>query len=241
MKILVLSDIHSNLEALISVFNNVETHSIDLILNLGDIVGYGPDPEKCIEFAMERNFISIKGNHERMLFNPLLRRFANDVARFAIEWTDENLRHTYRQFLERLPEIYRYSNEILCVHGSPIDPDEYILRTSTAQRSLQKIKDEGIKICFHGHSHVPGIFNENANFFYEEDKKFYLREGVFLINPGSVGQPRDRNPMASYCIFDETDFSVMFYRVEYNISRTCEKIALANLPPELGMRLWYGI
>lgn len=242
MKFLIISDIHSNLEALIAVFKDAEKHSIDSVFNLGDIIGYGPDPVQCIQFAIERNFISIKGNHERMLFDKLLRKFANEIARYAIEWTDENIGYNERLFLEKLPDNYRYHEKILCVHGSPLDADEYILRSYTAKKSLEKIKNDNINICFHGHSHIPGIFDKDANFFYEIDKKIYLKEEEnYLINPGSVGQPRDRNPLASYCIFDEIELSVVFHRVEFDISETCKKIASKGLPVELGMRLWYGI
>ncbi len=241
MKILIISDIHSNLEALISVINATRKESFDLKICLGDIIGYGPDPDQCIKILEKENFISIKGNHERMLIDKNLRIFANKIAREAIEWTDENISTKSRIFIENLKNDYFY-NEILFVHGSPKEPDEYILRKSIAINNIEYLKEKEIHLCFFGHTHIPIIFFENGEFLYKIDEKIHLDiEKFYLINPGSVGQPRDKNPAASYCIFDDKDFSFIFKRTEYNISRTVEKIEENRLPPECGTRLFYGI
>ncbi len=241
MNILILSDIHSNIEALISVFKDAEKHSFDMIFNLGDIIGYGPDPVKCVEFVRDKGMVSIKGNHERMLFNLSLRRYANEIARYAIDWTDENISFQCREFLEGLPEVCRNNDKFLCVHGTPMDPDEYIFRISTAHRAIEKIKEENLNLCFHGHSHIPGVFDDKGNFLYVENEKIDLNGSPHLVNPGSVGQPRDRDPRASYCIYNEREQTVTFYRVEYDILTTFQKIEKAGLPVELGTRLFYGI
>ncbi|MEJ5283521.1 MAG: metallophosphoesterase family protein [Brevinematia bacterium] len=239
MKIAILSDIHSNLEALISVLNNLSKESFDFIISLGDIVGYGPDPEKCVDIIQREKIISIKGNHERMLIKPEDRIFANELARRAIEWTEENLSLKSKIFLESLPEKYEYEG-LLFVHGSPLNPDEYIIRRRVAIDSIQKIKEDGFKLCFFGHTHLPGIFYEDGAFSYF-DKTLLEGEKYYLINPGSVGQPRDRNPKSSYLIFDFQEYSVNLKRVEYNITNTVEKIQNYGLPEELGTRLYYGI
>ncbi|MCX7821077.1 MAG: metallophosphatase family protein [Brevinematales bacterium] len=239
MKIIVLSDIHSNLEALKSILNDISKISFDLIISLGDIIGYGPDPEKCIKIIQKEGIISIKGNHERMLLKAEDRVFANDIARKAIEWTEENISTNSKIFIESLPDRYNYG-EFLFVHGSPLDHDEYILRRNTAIKSIQKIREEGINFCFFGHTHIPGIFYEDGGFYYNDN--IYLdKDKYYLINPGSVGQPRDRNPKTSYLIFETEEKILTFKRIEYNISRTAEKIEEAGLPIELGVRLYYGV
>ncbi len=241
MKIVVVSDIHSNLEAFLSVLNDVSKEFFDLFVSLGDIIGYGPDPEKCIKLIDEERIISIKGNHERMLFRVEERVLANELARRAIEWTEENISTKSKIFLDRLEEVYQH-NDLLFVHGSPLDPDEYILRRGTAMRSIEEIKRIGFKLCFFGHTHIPGIFYENGSFIYDDDNNILLeREKIYLINPGSVGQPRDRNRKASYLVFDTEKYSIKFRRVEYNITQTIEKIEKLGLPEELGLRLYYGV
>lgn len=243
MKYLIISDIHSNFEALKCVIEEIEKTRYDRIISLGDIIGYGPDPSECIKIVKEENVLSIAGNHERMLINPSLRKFANINARKAIEWTEQKISISDEEFLRLLHDSLEDSFfPILYVHGSPNDPDEYILTISTAMRSLRTIESKGINICFFGHSHIPGIIDEDGNYYYQPETTFSLRpDKHYLINPGSVGQPRDRDRRCSFCTLDTEKLSVFFHRKEYNISRTVEKINENNLPEELGIRLWYGI
>jgi predicted phosphodiesterase len=243
LKFLIISDIHSNFEALKCVIEEIKRDSFDRIVCLGDIVGYGPQPDECVKFIRNNSVVSITGNHERMLFNPSLRIYANVNARRAIEWTDGIISVSSREFLEKLPVFLKDEEKrISFVHGSPCDPDEYIFKISVALRSIEKIKNENIRLCFFGHTHIPGIIDEDGNLYYEENVTMALDfRRYYLINPGSVGQPRDRDPRASFCVFDDAKNTVKFYRREYNISKTVEKIEEYGLPLELGERLWYGV
>ena len=243
MKTIVFSDIHSNLEALQEAFRIAEeTGPFALKLCLGDTVGYGPYPSECLDLLRKDHFQMIIGNHERMLINPAERKKANSAAREAIAWTEENLSMENRIFIESLPESLMLPENLAAVHGSPNDPDEYIMRGSTAVRSIYALEESNIRVCFFGHTHIPGIFDENGNYFYEPGKIFRLdKKKHWLINPGSIGQPRDRDKRGSFCIFDSEAFTAAFIRFDYNITKTAEAMREKGLPESLAQRLSYGL
>ena len=247
MRFIVYSDIHSNLEALQEFFkiignqlSNKEKNRIKMLC-LGDIIGYGASPSESLSLVLENSDIILKGNHERMMLDVSLRSFANNSARRAIEWTEKQLSSKEKEKIESFPEKAEIENRILVVHGSPKDPDEYIIRSNQALESIIYLKRKGFRLCFHGHTHLPGIFDENGRYFYNSDTIFNLStDQCYLINPGSIGQPRDGDSRGSFCIFDEETSSLIFHRFNYDIKKSAEKIKKSGLPPELGDRLYVG-
>jgi predicted phosphodiesterase len=243
MKLFLISDIHSNIDALTSFMDFTEDFRgpEDVIACLGDIIGYGPNPSECITFIRENCLYVIAGNHERMLLYPDQREFANEVAQRAIEWTDSVLSREEKEYLANLPGMIDAEGRYIFAHGSPGDPDLYILRQSQAREAVSILRDMKRFICFFGHTHIPGIFDEEGIYYYQENATLMLQpEGYYLINPGSIGQPRDRDKRASFCVFDE-DMTVTFYRFDYDIIKVFESIKREGLPEELGERLLYGI
>ncbi|RMF97477.1 MAG: metallophosphoesterase [Candidatus Schekmanbacteria bacterium] len=244
MKIAIISDIHSNLEAFESVLKKIEKIDADSIYCLGDIVGYNANPNECVEIIREREIPSLMGNHDRVACGIEEPIFFNPVAREAVLWTRGELSQKNRDFLCQLPEKMNISNEILCVHGSPRDADEYIFGEATAEKCLNYLEDYeiGIKICFFVHTHFKAAYS-TANISPSEGSKikFHLKENyIYLINPGSVGQPRDRDWRASFVVFDSEKKLITYYLEEYDVEKTAEKIRKKELPLYLAERLFEG-
>ncbi len=247
MKRALISDIHSNLEALEAVLEDIRQQGISEIYCLGDIVGYGPNPQECLEKVMELD-VCILGNHdEAVLHNP---EGFNIVARIAILWTRDQLNGLRPKsaaamrrwdFLGGLPRFHT-EGEFIFVHGSPRDPtNEYVFCADVYNNQKMEALFNWIeRYCFQGHTHTPGVFTRRE-FFLPEECNFQCRltgEKV-MINVGSVGQPRDRDPRACYIVL--IDDQVTFRRVEYAIDTTVEKIyAIADLENSLGDRLRDG-
>ena len=243
MKIGIISDIHSNSEALNSVLKNIE--KVDEFLCLGDIIGYGADPNYCIEKVKDLNCRCIGGNHDFAVAGKVNINYFNYAARAAILWTSLQLKKENLNFLLNLKKKIELKNNILAVHGSPQNPLlEYILDKDTANLIFSKLN---FKICFVGHSHLAGCFSFNEN-NKQIDYIDYSNGGCieinknkrYIINCGSVGQPRDGNPKASYGIYDLKFNKVNIYRVSYPINLTKSKIINAGLPRSLADRLNYG-
>jgi diadenosine tetraphosphatase ApaH/serine/threonine PP2A family protein phosphatase len=242
-----ISDIHSNLPALQNVLADIKRHDIDEIICLGDIVGYGPDPRACIDLCMQCK-VALLGNHDQgALFDP---EGFNSGAERAIFWTRAQLeagqgsddKRDRWDFLGELPRSFR-ENGLLFVHGSPRNPlNEYVFPEDIYnQRKMERIFGLVQRVCFQGHTHVPGVFTENLNFYGPEEinYKYLIKDGKAIINVGSVGQPRDGDPRASYVILDGD--VAHFRRVEYDIEQTAEKIyRLPELDNFLGDRLREG-
>jgi predicted phosphodiesterase len=244
LKIGIISDIHGNAEALQVVLN--ELKDVDKIVCLGDIIGYGADPEYCIEKIRELDIPCIKGNHEGALTGELDLNYFNDYARRAIEWTKKKLKEQDFIYLSRLGKKITIYQDVLGVHGSPRQPLwEYILDEQTAEEVFISFD---FRIYFIGHSHISGYFTFNRknkavnynNALYGAEIKI-KQNNSYIINCGSVGQPRDRNPQASFAIFDTDNFIVNIKRVDYPIYKAQEKINKANLPKFLAERLALGI
>ena len=248
MQTAIISDIHANLEALEVVLGHIRAKMIRRVVCLGDIIGYGPNPRECIELLMDVP-ISLMGNHEEAVmfygedFNP--------KAREAIEWTKDQLNspdhdrtrnYELWNFLGNMKEFVE-EGDVYYVHASPRQPTkEYVVPQDCRNRE----KMDGIfamvkRVCFLGHSHIPGIYTEDYK-FGRPDKigmQYRLREKKVLVNTGSVGQPRDGDPRASYVTFDGT--TVKFHRLEYDIEKTVAKIhAAEGLPNFLADRLRVG-
>jgi diadenosine tetraphosphatase ApaH/serine/threonine PP2A family protein phosphatase len=243
MKFIVFSDIHSNLEALTQFFE--VTGSMKFLnhirICLGDLIGYAGSPVECLELVRGECSYLIAGNHERMAVYPELREKANPLAVKAIEWTETKLKEEERVWLKSLPQTQLVNNQFLIVHGSPNDPDEYIFRQRQVLDSIDTMKNMKIKICFYGHTHIPGIWDESGRLSYSDNMPFNLSPNqYYLINPGSIGQPRDGDKRGSFCEWDDETNTVVFHRFDYDIDTAARKIKENRLPYELGERLYHG-
>ena len=244
MRYAFISDVHSNLEALSAVLKKIDGSAIDEIVCLGDIVGYNANPNECIEIIKTRDIKCIMGNHDSRAAGLKEPDDFNYLARDAILWTRKQLKEEYLTFLKTLPrKLYIENNKIVVVHGSVNSTDDYILSLSDVADNFRLMGEEsGVNTCFFGHTHVRIGYKEiNANIYPFYENKIMIEDGVrYLINPGSVGQPRDGEPMASFLIYDTNVKTIEFYRVEYDREKTCEKIVRAGLHIELAERLTVG-
>jgi predicted phosphodiesterase len=246
MKYLIISDVHSNLEALSAVMAQVKRKRFDRILVLGDLVGYGANPNQVV--AMIRRFkqgVVIRGNHDKVASGIETGDNFNRAAMQSALWTRKKLTSENRAYLTRLPQgPMKVDDKILIAHGTPVDEDAYIFSDYDAYEVFQEIDFD---LCFFGHTHLPVIYAVSNHRLYtfrpnKERVKVELVSGFkYLINPGSVGQPRDKNPMASYAVYDSANSTITFKRVEYSIPKTQNKILRAGLPQSLASRLSIGV
>jgi predicted phosphodiesterase len=246
----VISDIHANLEALTVVLEHIDQQKVDRIICLGDILGYGPNPVECVDLIAERCEWSLMGNHDfGALYEPT--NF-NQAAEQAAYWTraqfeaeKDSAKAAKRwEFLGKLRVRVMY-NEFLCVHGSPRRPiNEYLFPEDAINSpvKMQQIFERVEKYCLVGHTHVPGVFTNEPDFYPPDDLggAYKLNNGEkAIINPGSVGQPRDLDPRSSYAIV--SDDQVEFFRLEYDIDAVVDKIRnIPQLSDWLGERLREG-
>ncbi len=245
MKYGIIADIHSNLEALNAVKKVLSKENIDELICSGDIVGYNADPVACVDFIKENKVISIKGNHDRLASGGDSGFNFNEVAHHAALWSRERLDSTRKSFLESLPDERLIHKDILIVHGSPRDRDEYIFSLTEAQENIKYIEANypEVSIIFFSHTHIPAFFTkEKAETSFEKTRTIKLdKKETFLINPGSIGQPRDGCPYASFAIFDSEKMELKIMRVKYDIEVAQRKIIQAGLNQKLAMRLAFGI
>ena len=246
----ILSDIHSNIQALDAVLADVEKHDVSEIICLGDVIGYGPNPRECIDRAMDFDIV-LQGNHEQALMVQMEGAAFNMKARGSIDWTREQLsmlsgdrdQNAQRwDFLGELLETYE-NEQALYVHGTPRDPIcEYLRPRDIYNR--HKMEDLFARIdhlCFVGHTHVSGIWSREMVFETSSELNFRyeITEHKTFINPGSVGQPRDGDVRASYLLFDGS--TVIWRRVPYSIDETARRIRQVDeLDPFLAERLLEG-
>ena len=243
MKIGIISDIHSNSEAINSVLKNIK--KVDEFICLGDIVGYGADPNYCIEKIKDLNCKCIGGNHDFAVVGKVNINYFNYAARAAILWTSLQLKKENLNFLLNLKKKIELRDDVFAVHGSPQNPLlDYILDKDTASLIFKKFE---FKIYFVGHSHLAGCFSFNKNNNQIDYMNFsyggYIeihKNKRYIINCGSVGQPRDGNSQASYGIYDLKHNAVNIYRLSYPVNLTKSKIINAGLPRSLADRLSYG-
>ncbi|MHC4473423.1 MAG: metallophosphoesterase family protein [Planctomycetota bacterium] len=235
----IIADIHSNLEALQAVLAALAEERIDVYLSTGDLVGYGADPAECIRITRELDATVVAGNHDWAVASRLSLDYFNPYAREAIYWTQERLADTDIRYLNDLPLIQEV-DEITLVHGTLYGPEnfDYLLTSYDAHLSFQLLKT---KLCLVGHSHVPITFTMNGTVSFSFDLRTDLSEvSKAIVNPGSVGQPRDENPKAAYAVFDTESQVFRIERVEYDIEAATSKILRAGLPEVLAERLWLG-
>jgi len=234
----ILADVHGNLEALQSALNYLRDRGIDRCYFPGDLVNYGANPNECLTMAEEISSGTIAGNHERALFDDWVAEGFNPCARQALEWTKLHLDPQWLPVLEKLPLI-RVEKTFAFSHGSIAFPDrfEYLSRYEDSLPSWDALTTP---IGWIGHTHVPQIFMKTAA------KSFYLREGeyaldrdeTYLINAGSVGQPRDGDSRLGFAVFDEESYALEMVRLPYNNQKAAKKIREAGLPAFLADRLF---
>jgi predicted phosphodiesterase len=242
MRYLVLSDIHSNIEALESSIKKAKAAGYDQALCCGDLVGYGPNPAEVMDALDEIKTISIRGNHDRVISGLDDPVHFNAAARKAVDWTRE---HLHQSYLQRLAELRVGPLEITetarLVHGSARDEDEYVV---TQNDAVVNLAPNSPSITFFGHTHEPGVFTKNVRWIpsYEADgsARLHVPGDKILVNPGSVGQPRDGDARASFLIWDEGQSLLEFYRAEYALETTQARMRTAQLPEFLITRLSFG-
>jgi len=246
MRLAVIADIHSNREALDSVLARIDQEGVDAILNLGDLVGYNASPNECLELLQGRNVWSLAGNHDLALLDPERAQNFNIIAYEALMWCQQQVRPEFLEFLQGLPLLRKLPGSFLACHGTPANPDTYIAYHFQGKRVLNDLyKHSDLRVCFFGHTH------RRALWYRDIRGKVALRqiapttmklspEEHYLINPGSVGQPRDGNPEAAYAIFDDEASSIQFKSVPYDVSGAQRRILAAGLPPYLAERLALG-
>lgn len=236
MRYAIISDIHGNLEALKRVAKAIKHEKIDEVWCLGDIVGYGPNPNECVERVKKMCSTVVVGNHDYVMVNDSLLQDFNPLAKKAARWTKDNLKKENLQYLACLSFTAKMP-DILLVHGSPISPRSftYIFDVFSALSQFQGFQEW---LCFVGHSHVPGIFCSNGEVM--KDSAVLKKDQKYIINVGSVGQPRDENPQACYGILDTDSLTFSFKRIDYYIGKTAKKMLHAGLPEYLAERLSCG-
>jgi predicted phosphodiesterase len=244
---LILSDIHANLEALEAVLADAQGR-YDAILCLGDLVGYGADPNAVVEWARGNLRAVVRGNHDKAGAGEEPLYIYNPAARSALEWTQAHLTPQSQAYLQSMPRgPLRLTNGdgdaagFDLSHGSPIDEDEYLI--SIGDASLLR-PDLETRLTFFGHTHIQGGFlltRRTVVKIHPEGVLQLAPDDFYLVNPGSVGQPRDHNPNAAYVLFDADSRTVEYRRVPYNVERAAEKILAAGLPEMLAARLFEGM
>jgi predicted phosphodiesterase len=242
VRILVISDIHANLTALEVVLKSAG--SVDATWCLGDLVGYGPDPNECIELVRSLpGLVCLLGNHDAAAVGQISLNTFNHDARISIYWLRSVLTPQNMSFLSGLPEKHVINNQVTLTHGSPRNPVwEYLLDTHTAAFNFDFFDTQ---LCFVGHSHIPlayltlnGTGNVECQLFDNGDQlKLTMRA---ILNPGSVGQPRDHDPRASYAIFDPEEMTWELHRVEYDVLSVQQRINALGLPRRHAIRLAQG-
>lgn len=242
MKYLIFSDVHSNLEALQAVLAKGRELGVGYYLCLGDIVGYGANPNECVEIVRALPMCAcVKGNHDAAVVDPRERSFFHAVALDGVRFTESALTEENWKFIEDLPYVYSSGDLFIGVHASPHRPDawEYVLDQGSAKRALSAMRQQ---IAFIGHSHMPVVFcDDGSTERFVPGDRLALRPGIrYVVNVGSVGQPRDGNPDASFVVFDDENLVVEILRVEYDRKTAAEKILKAGLPPVLAERLLVG-
>jgi len=245
MKIAFVSDIHSNIEAFSVALDIIKHRKVDKIMSCGDIVGYGPDPEEAITLFEENGIVGVRGNHDAGAVGDSILYEFNEYAKLALLYTKRNISKRSENFLKTLSTLIEEDNFTI-FHGfpNPKNPFKYILSDFDVIEAFSYLNTP---IGFYGHTHIPCVCklsNENSPEVFPEQKqiKFKLEKGFrYLINVGSIGQPRDGNPKGAFVIFDTDEYSVEFVRFDYDVEKVYNKIIERNLPSYLGERLFSGL
>jgi predicted phosphodiesterase len=242
MRYAIIADIHANLAAFEAVLGDIEQQGgVAEIWCLGDIVGYGPDPHRCIELLRRYKHVCVAGNHDWAAIGKVSTSYFNPLAATACQWTAQQLSPKDIKYLGNLPLTLEKESFTL-VHGSPIEPIwEYVISTTIAAKNFDFFNSP---FCLVGHSHVPAIFKDEGGSClsnpFSPGIGLVLGENRMIINPGGVGQPRDGDARASYAIYDSEGRVIRLYRIPYDIGATQDKMMQAGLPIQLITRLKAG-
>ncbi len=240
MRYAIFYDIHSNLEAFERVLSAYEVENIDKYLCVGDIVGYGANPKECIKIIQDRKIATIAGNHDWASIGKFSIEYFNPYAKDAVLWTQKIIDTCEIDFLNSLDLICR-EDDFCLVHGTLLKPGDfdYMFDLKDAENSFNILDSS---ICFVGHTHVSGVFiKDGENISYSRKNTINIHpQRKYIINVGSIGQPRDGDSRASFCIYDNKEKAIQIKRTEYDIKSTQTKIINAGLPLPLAMRLSLG-
>jgi len=241
MRILLISDVHANFTALKTVMD--AAGNIDAVWCMGDLVGYGPDPDECISFLRTfPNLTCILGNHDAAILNRIKFSAFNNDAQLSLRWGKDHLSDSNLEFLKSLSEIC-FENNCLLTHGSPRNPIwEYILDSYIAKANFDMFFEN---ICMVGHTHLPSVF------FYQKENLSVISQSLYsgdvveindrtIFNPGSVGQPRDHDPRAAYAIYYPEERRIETFRIDYDIAGVQTRIRKSGLPEQHALRLSGG-
>ena len=241
MRYAIFSDIHSNLEALEVVLSEYEKRNIDKYYCLGDIVGYAANPKECIQIIQDRKIDTIAGNHDWAVSARFGVNYFNEYAKAAVLWTQNKISDAEKEFLDKL-ELVRNEVDFVLVHGTLIEPEKfhYMLNGYVVSKTFELM---GCELCFVGHTHRAEAFIKKDDKISNSTKaRVKIQEDTqYIINVGSVGQPRDNNPKACFCIYDSDEKEVEFLRIEYDRASAQSKIINGGLPIFLAQRLSTGI
>ncbi len=249
MRALILSDIHSNFEALSAVIDSAPEH--DVVWNLGDVVGYGANPNEVIDRVREMGQTFVRGNHDRACSGLTDLEDFNPIASRAARWTRCVLSAEHTEWLKHIPAgpVMPDGPMVSCVHGSLLNEDEYVM---TVRDAWLPLRESPTRINFFGHTHLQGGFATNGEEWFRLTPKYGTRDraegfdlqlrnnGRYLINPGSVGQPRDGDWRAAFALYDDVAMVVTFCRVPYDVRQAQSRILEAGLPDRLATRLREG-
>lgn len=246
MRYLILSDIHANWEALQAVLAHARG-KYDRIACCGDLVGYGADPDAVTEWVRDNVANVIRGNHDKACAGLEDLEWFNPIARQAVLWTQSSMKPANVDYLHNLAQGPEQVNGFQILHGSPLDEDEYVVSDWDVAQVAPYLESA---LSFFGHTHLQGAFLCHRNGVkrlpavseeFDAESIELMKDTNYLINAGSVGQPRDQDPRAGYAIYDSDQRLVTLFRVEYDVNRAQQKILKAGLPEQLALRLMVGV
>ena len=245
MRYLILSDIHGNWEALEAILQHA-AGQYDRVLCCGDVIGYGADPNAVADWCRAHVAVIVRGNHDKASVGLEDLEWFNPVARQAAVWTQQNLSPENTEYVRNLPKGPAVENGFQMVHGSPLDEDEYMVGPADAVQNFEYLDR---RLTFFGHTHLQGGFILNRDRIETVGKTSAASDRqlldldpdcIYMVNPGSVGQPRDGDPRTAYVLYDPDDHFLFYYRLPYDIETAQSKIRRAGLPPLLAERLAVG-
>lgn len=240
-RIAVISDVHSNLQALTAVLERIDTLAVDGLYCLGDIVGYGARPVQCLDLVRDRATASVQGNHDALIADPTLRLDFNIYSLAAVAHNRGLLDAGHLDWLHALPTRLRPDPQLQFVHGAPGDRDRYLVfLDDLLEASSALLEDDGPGVCFFGHTHHQVMFDGQQLLRPQPGDVPLDPARRVLVNPGSVGQPRDGDPRAAFAVYDRGAGIVTYHRVTYDLEGARRDILDAGLPRLLGDRLLQG-
>ncbi|NNE09221.1 MAG: metallophosphoesterase family protein [Gemmatimonadetes bacterium] len=241
MKYAIVSDIHGNLEAFKAALDSIREEECEKLICLGDVIGYGANPVECLELARDQCDVILMGNHDAAAAGETSTDNFTLRAQLSTEWTRKQLKPEHLDAIRALPYTWNTSS-IFTVHASPYEPKEwhYVLNTAYSDEAFDCFEEF---ICFVGHSHVPALFSASHEHtgIMEAGELDLSADDRYIVNVGSVGQPRDGDPRLSYCLYDSRRKTIEICRVEYDVETASNKILDVGLPDELAKRLFFGM